>query len=152
MKELDPELFLHEKIPSDFKAKRIKEAWKEQRVAPAIPILFQGTQYRRFVQNIAKAIDLTFGSCRIMEIEKGKKWDLFLKSPQLKLIIAPDTLIFGNKEILPFYQETPQQKSRKLGEVPLLLLPDLSLYYKDPYLKRALWNVLCNTINTLPSS
>jgi len=142
LKEIDPELYLHESIPSDHKAKKIKEAWKEKRDTPVIPILFQGQKYRSFVAKIAKAIDILYGPCRIVEIEPTKKWDLFLESENLKLIIAPDIMIFGTKELLPFYQENPQKKSRKLGKVPLLLLPDLSLYFKDPYLKRALWNVI----------
>ncbi|MCB1110983.1 MAG: hypothetical protein KDK64_08370 [Chlamydiia bacterium] len=146
LKDLDPDLYLHESIPSDHHAKRIKEAWKEKRDTPAIPILYQGQKYRSFVMNIAKAIDLLYGSCRIVEIEPQKKWDLFLESENLKLIIAPDSLLFQSKELLPFYQENPQQKTRKLGKVPLLLLPDLSLYFKDPYLKRALWNVIKNAL------
>ncbi|MCP5505799.1 MAG: hypothetical protein H7A38_02825 [Chlamydiales bacterium] len=149
LREIAPELYLHDKPLSDYKAKRIKEAWKEKRGTPAIPILFQGSQYRKFVEKIAKAIDTVYGSCRLVEITTGKKWDDFLESDGLKLIIAPDLFIFGNKELLPFYQETPQQKIRKLGNIPLLLLPDLSLYFKDPYLKRSLWNVICNTINSL---
>lgn len=152
LKEIDPNLYYHETVPNDYKAKRIKEAWKEKRSTPAIPILFQGRQFRNFVGAVAKAIDTVYGSCRLVEMTPQKKWDLFLESENLKLILAPDTLIFGNKELLPFYQEIPGQKKRTLGTIPLLLLPDLSLYYKDPYLKRSLWNVICNTINSLPSS
>ncbi len=152
LKEIDPNLYIHDTIPSDYKAKRIKEAWREKRGTPAIPILFQGNEYRTFIARIAKAIDTVYGSCRIVNITPGKKWDLFLESENLKLIIAPDAFIFGTKELLPFYQENPQQKTRKLGAIPLLLLPDLSLYYKDPYLKRSLWNIICNMINSLPSS
>ena len=142
LKEIDPNLYLHKSAPSDHRAKRIKEAWREKRGTPDIPILFQGNMYRSFVTKIAKAIDTLYGSCRLVEIEKRKKWDLFLESENLKLIIAPDSLIFGTKELLPFYQE----KSRKLGNIPLLLLPDLSLYFKDPYLKRALWNVIKSSL------
>lgn len=149
LKEIDPSLYLHESVPSDHRAKKIKESWKEKRDNPAIPILFQGDQYRPFISRIAKAIDIVYGSCRLIEITPDKKWDLFLESENLKLIIAPDRLIFATKGLLPFYQENPQQKSRKLGKVPLLLLPDLSLYYKDPYLKRALWNVITNTVESL---
>ncbi|WP_194847085.1 hypothetical protein [Candidatus Neptunochlamydia vexilliferae] len=151
LKEVAPDLYVHDTVPPDHKAKRVKEAWKEKQETPTFPILFQGAPYRSFVTNIAKAIDLTYGTCRIVEVEPQKKWDLFLESENLKLILAPDALIFGNKELLSFYQETPQQKVRTLGKVPLLLLPDLSLYYKDPYLKRALWNVICNTIGKLPN-
>ncbi|NGX51391.1 MAG: hypothetical protein K1060chlam2_01257 [Chlamydiae bacterium] len=148
--EIAPELFLHEGPPSDARARRINEAWKEKRDTPTIPILIQGRAYRSFVVNIAKAIDSTFGTCRLIEVEPKKKWDLFFKSPNLKLIIAPDNLIFSSRELLPFYKENPQEKRRTLGDIPLLLLPDLSLYYKDPYLKRSLWNVI--TQNLLPLS
>ncbi len=147
LKEIDPELYLHESVPNDHKAKRIKEAWKEKRDTPAIPILFQGQKHRSFVTRIAKAIDILYDSCRIVEIDPTKKWDLFLESENLKLIITPDATLFGTKELLPFYQENPQQKSRKLGKIPLLLLPDLSLYFKDPYLKRALWNVIKSALS-----
>jgi hypothetical protein len=148
LKEIDPDLYLHQTPPSDHRAKRIKEAWREKRDTPDIPILFQGQHYRSFINNIAKAIDTLYGSCRVVEIEPQKKWDLFLESENLKLIIAPDSLIFATKELLPFYQENPKEKSRKLGNVPLLLLPDISLYFKDPYLKRALWNVIKTSLLT----
>ena len=146
---IDPELYLHDKPPSDARVKRIKEAWKEKRDTPTITILFQGRAYRPFVMNIAKAIDITFATCRIVEVETGKKWDLFLDSPNLKFIIAPDHLIFSTKELLSFYKENPQEKVRYLGKIPLLLLPDLSLYYKDPYLKRSLWNVITQNLQPL---
>lgn len=149
LKEVAPDLYFHDKPPSDSPAKRIKEAWKEQRETPAVPILFQGNRHRKFVTAIAKAIDIVYGSCRVVEITDEKKWDLFLESENLKLILVPDHLLFGNKALLPFYQETPQQKIRKLGNTPLLLLPDLSLYDKDPYLKRSLWNVICNALSSL---
>jgi len=152
LKELDPNLYLHGTVPDDLKAKQIKNAWKEKRQTPAIPILFQGKNYRSFVEKIAKAIDTVYGSCRVVEIHPQKKWDLFLESENLRLIISPDTFIFGNKDLLSFYQETPRQKKRSLGKIPLLLIPDLGLYYKDPYIKRSLWNVICNTINSLLSS
>jgi len=147
IKQIEPDLFLHQDIPSDFAAKRIKSAWKEKRTAPAIPILFQGEAYRSLLANIAKAIDTTYGSSRLVEVKEKKQWDLFLESENLKLIIAPDALIFETKELLPFYKENPGKKTKTLGNIPLLLLPDLSLYYKDPYLKRALWNVIKSTLN-----
>ncbi len=48
--------------------------------------------------------------------------------------------------MLENYQEIPQKKERTLGGKPLLLLPDPSLYLKDPLLKRSLWAVLCKTL------
>ena len=143
------EIYLHENIPSDEKAKRLKGAWKEKHNTPEVPILFQGSDYKALLQSLAKAIETEFFPCRLVEIdhlEKEKKWDLFLDSSKLKLIIAPDQLIFAAKELLPFYKEHPQQGVRFLGKIPLLLIPDLSLYFKDPYLKRSLWNVICQAL------
>lgn len=37
--------------------------------------------------------------------------------------------------------------NRQLGDKPLFLLPDLSLYLKDPLLKRSLWKALCQTLS-----
>ena len=152
LKKVEPDLFLHEKIPSDHKAKRIKEAWKIKEGTPDIPILTHGGQNLPFLTNLAKAIETRFSSSRVIDvkqIEQEKKWDLFLSSPQLRLIIAPDATLWDSKEILTFYKENPQKGVRHLGKVPLLLLPDLSLYYKDPYLKRSLWNVICQMLKTV---
>lgn len=150
LKSIAPELFLHETPLPDEKAKRVKNAWNEKSLVPEIPILFQGSYYRSFLENLAKAISLTFAPSRVIEMtsfEQEKKWDLFLESPKLKFILCPDHLIFSSKELLPFYKENPGQKTRFLASIPLLLLPDLALYYKDPYLKRSLWNVLCQTLS-----
>jgi hypothetical protein len=46
-----------------------------------------------------------------------------------------------------FYKEIPSQGIRTLGKIPLFLLPDLSLYLKDPLLKRSLWKALCQKIS-----
>lgn len=151
LKKVEPDLFLHDKIPSDHKAKRIKEAWKIKEITPDIPILIHGTTNLVFLTNLAKAIEIRFASSRVIEVkqmEQEKKWDLFLSSPQVKLIIAPDTTLWNSKELLAFYKENPQKGVRYLGKIPLLLLPDLSLYYKDPYLKRSLWNVICQMLKT----
>lgn len=150
LKSIAPELFLHEAPLPDEKAKRVKNAWNEKSLVPEIPILFQGTHYRSFLENLAKAISLTFAPSRVIEMtsfEKEKKWDIFLESPKLKFILCPDHLVFSSKELLQFYKENPGQKTRFLGNIPLLLLPDLALYFKDPYLKRSLWNVLCQTLS-----
>lgn len=42
--------------------------------------------------------------------------------------------------------------NRQLGDKPLFLLPDLSLYLKDPLLKRSLWKALCQTLSMPLSS
>ncbi len=138
-----------EQIPKDTIAKRIKESWKQTQFTPDIPILYSGKQYRPFLENIAKAITVRFAPSHVVDIgplEQQQKWDLFLKAKNLKLIIAPDFILWGAKHLMPYYKEYPQEKKRFIGHVPLLLLPDPSLYLKDPSLKRSLWNVICNSL------
>lgn len=150
LKMIAPDFFIHDAPLADDKAKKIKGAWADKSQIPDIPILFQGNLYRTFTENLAKAISTCFSPSRVIEItpyEQEKKWDLILESPQLKLILLPDYLLFSSKELLPFYKENPGQKTRFLGDIPLLLLPDLSLYFKDPYLKRSLWNVICQSLD-----
>lgn len=148
-----PELYLHEGPISDEKAKQTKGAWREKSQIPEIPILFQGEAHRSFLDNIAKAITLSLAPSRTIEVrpyEREKKWDLLLKSPKLKLILCPDHLVFSLKELRTFYRENLSQKTHFLGNTPLLLLPNLAFYFEDPYLKRFLWNVICQTFQLLP--
>ncbi len=129
-------------VPSDLKARRVKEAWKERKEIPDIPILCASPTFKPFLENIAKAIDLTFGSCRIidaMHFEKNQSWDLFLEAKNIKLVIAQDSLIWNSKSLMSHYG---QDESR------FLLLPDLNLYLKDPYLKRSLWSVICKSLQS----
>jgi len=147
--QIDPEIYLHDNPPSDHFAKQIKTRWKEKRDTPTIPILFQGKTYHSLLLNIAKAIDITFATCRLIETGKKRDWKFFLQSPNIKYIIAPDHLIFSTKALLHLYKELPQESMSYLGNIPLLLLPDLSLYYKDPYLKRSLWNVIIQKLQPL---
>ena len=146
--QIDPTLVLYNTPLSDLSAKQIKKEWKRE--IPTIPILFQGKPFRSFVTNIARAIEITFAtsSC-LVEVKEGKDWNLFLQSSNIRFIIAPDYLIFSTQELLPFYKEKPQQRVRYLGKVPLLLLPNLSLYYKNPHLKRSLWNVITHHLRPL---
>jgi hypothetical protein len=149
LKGIDPTLPLYSCPPSDEKAKRIKGSWKEKSLIPEIPILFHGPYFRPFLHNLAKAISLYFSPSKVVDLtlfEKEKKWEIFLASPQLKFILCPDALLFSSSQLLTFYRENPGQQTRFLGDIPLLLLPDLSFYYKDPYLKRSLWNVICQAL------
>jgi hypothetical protein len=61
----------------------------------------------------------------------------------LKWVIVCDYSLWQLRGLMQFYKETPAQGTRMLGNVPIFLLPDLSLYLKDPLLKRSLWKALC---------
>ncbi|HSX11803.1 MAG TPA: hypothetical protein VLF94_08825 [Chlamydiales bacterium] len=143
-----PELALLSDIPSDAIARKISERWKtKNQTAPISILLFQEPpEQRALLEQIAKALDIYFGPAKIVQaekIEKEKQWEAFLSVADLKMVIVCDYTLWQLNHLMHFYKETPAQASRTLGNVPLFLLPDLSLYLKDPLLKRSLWKALC---------
>lgn len=143
-----PELAIINEIPSDAIAKKISERWKtKNQTAPISILLYQEPpEQRALLEAIAKAVDVYFGPAKIVYaegIEKEKQWEAFLSVADLKMVIVCDYTLWQLNHLMNFYKETPAQGMRMLGNVPLFLLPDLSLYLKDPLLKRSLWKALC---------
>ena len=141
--------------PDDALAKRIKTKWERSSSLPQIVILKFSQEYQNLLENLATAIDLQLKSSRVIH---AKDWaneqevEDILSSGQIELIISSDHLLTQPNSIKAFYKELPVEKKRFLGKVPLLLLPDLSLYYSDPMLKRSLWNLICRLLNKPPVS
>lgn len=141
-------------IPNDKKAKAISERWKtKNQSAPISILLFQETgKHHQFLTNLTTALDVFFGETKQISgasIEKENQWETFLSVPELKLIIICDSSLWQMPNLLKFYREIPNQTERFLSNTPLLLLPDLSLYLKDPSLKRSLWKAICQKISSL---
>lgn len=150
--KIAPTLKLVDHIPQDTEAKKIKNAWKEQANIPDVVILATKSPVLPFLHHVAKAIELHFFSSRVLEVdefEKQNKWEALLGTPNLKMIISPDGVLWSCKALLRYYHEFPNKQERFLGKIPLLLLPDPSLYLKDPALKRSLWNLLCQMLRPL---
>ncbi|MBX7067340.1 MAG: hypothetical protein K1X28_08925 [Parachlamydiales bacterium] len=143
-----PELAILDDIPSDEIAKKLSERWKTKNQSAPISILtFQEPEEQKtLLTEIAKAIDIYFGPAKIVnaeKIEKDKQWGAFLSVEGLKMVIVCDYTLWQLSSLMQHYKETPAQGIRMLGNVPLFLLPDLSLYLKDALLKRSLWKALC---------
>lgn len=146
--KIAPELAIFDTVPSDEIAKKIATRWKTKNQSAPISVLSGNElpQYKKFLEEIAAALDVYFGPARIVQadpIEKEKQWEPFLASEGLKLIVVCDATLWQLQNLRQFYKETPTQGTRTLGKIPLCLLPDLSLYFKDPLLKRSLWKALC---------
>ena len=141
-----PELAILNEIPSDAIARKISERWKtKNQTAPISILVFQEpAEQRGMLEQIARALDVYFGGAKIVYaegIEKEKQWEAFLSVADLKMVVVCDYTLWQLGSLMPFYKET--EGMRMLGQVPLFLLPDLSLYLKDPLLKRSLWKALC---------
>lgn len=150
---LFPQFPVIDSIPSDAIAVKIAERWKtKNKTAPISILAFQEPpEQRALLEQIAKALDATFLSARLIEaepIEKEKQWEAFLSVPDLKIVIVCDYTLWQMKHLMTLFKENPTQGNRTLGTIPLFLLPDLSLYLKDPLLKRSLWKALCQKISS----
>ncbi len=145
--KIAPGFPLLDEIPCDEIAKKIATRWKTKNQTAPISILSyqEPPAQRALLEQIAKAIDVSFGPARLVQaesIEKDKQWEAFLSVPDLKWVIACDYSLWQLGGLMHFYKENPAQATRELGKVPLFLLPDLSLYLKAPLLKRSLWKAL----------
>ena len=143
-----PELVILNEIPSDAMAQKIAERWKtKNQTAPISVLSFQEPpEQRALLEGVVRALDVYFGPAKLVNaegIEKDKQWEAFLSVADLKMVIVCDYTLWQLNGLMQFYKETPAQGSRMVGNTPLFLLPDLSLYLKDPLLKRSLWKALC---------
>ena len=145
--QIAPQLQIIDEIPSDLNARQIATRWKTKNKSAPISILSSSElpEHKAFLNELAIALDVYFGPAKIIEaesIEQEKQWEPFLHAEGLKLIVMCDSSLWQLQELRKFYRETPAAATRTLGKIPLFLLPDLSLYLKDPLLKRSLWNAL----------
>jgi len=152
LEKIAPELAILDAVPDDTAAKQIANRWKTKNQAAPVSILAGGElpQHKALLHEIAVAIDVYFGPARLIEadpIEKEKQWNQFLASQGLRLVVVCDSTLWQLQNLRQFYKETPASGSRTLSDTPLFLLPDLSLYLKDPLLKRSLWKAICTKLS-----
>lgn len=150
-----PDFPLSDLIPSDAKAKQISQSWKIKKDAADVTILShkESPQQRLFLKNLADALDKTLLPTKLIsarEIENENGWETLLSQRHLKLIIACDYCILELENLIRFYHENPVNKLHFLNKIPLFLLPDVSLYFKEPLLKKSLWASLRKKIHSLP--
>ncbi len=155
MRKIAPGVHFYDFPLDDKQAKSVKNAWRRHQSLPQYPILYSKElePWGGILKNIAQAIDLYFGTSKpvkIEDFEEGGSWQDFFSLQNLKLIIIPDMALFNTKHLITHYKEIPSSGLHYLDNYPALLLPDLSLYYKDPMLKKSLWNILCQMISKLP--
>ncbi len=149
--KISPHFRILDEIPKDEQAKQISERWKTRNQAASISLLFhqESEPHRQLLEHLAQALDVAFGGARLIQcspIEKEKQWEAFLSVPELKTVIICDSTLWQLPNLLQYFREVPSHSERYLQKTPLFLLPDLSLYLKDPLLKRSLWKALCQKL------
>lgn len=151
VKKIAPEMVLTHQIPSDADAKRLAQRWKTKNQAAPISVLYlaEDAVHKKLLEEIVVALDVFFGPARLISasaIEREKQWEAFLSVEGLKLVVACDYTLWQLGGLMIHYKE--QTGQRMLKNIPLFLLPDLSLYLKDPLLKRSLWKALCQKLSS----
>ncbi len=149
--KISPQIRILDEIPKDTLAKQISERWKTRNQAASISLLFyqESEPHRQLLEHLSQALDVAFGDARLIQcnsIENEKQWEAFLSVAELKTVIICDSTLWQLPNLLQYYRELPTHSERFLQKTPLFLLPDLSLYLKDPLLKRSLWKALCQKL------
>jgi len=146
-----PEIVLIDEIPEDAVAKTTANRWKTKQQSAPISVLSYNDppEHKAFLIEIIDALNVYCEEARLVDaetIEKEKQWSAFFSTGNIKYIIACGFTLWQLHDLKQFYTETPSQEMRMLGNIPLFLLPDLSLYLREPSLKRSLWKSLCQKL------
>jgi hypothetical protein len=152
LEETAPTYPLIWQIPSDEKAKQISIGYQLKKKAAEVTILSykESPQGLLFLKNLALAIETCFLPAKVvsaLEIEEENGWEILLSEEDLKLVIAGDYSIWELPRLMPFYKEIPNKNEHFLQQTPLFMLPDISLYLKEPLLKKSLFAALRKKIS-----
>ena len=154
MERLFPKIAIKTEIPSDAKAKNIKQSWKYKSLFSDITILHSEQEEPLFLQNVAKALSDHFFETNLFsveQIEKNHLYDDLFASPKIKLILCTKKTLFQNRRLSSCYKEDGSKPLSKLALHPLILLEETTAYTNDPSLKRSLWTLLCQILRPLKS-
>ncbi|HEY5259188.1 MAG TPA: hypothetical protein VIJ46_00955 [Rhabdochlamydiaceae bacterium] len=148
-----PDFALKETPPDDTGAQRIRNHWKEEMQAAAVVILSFGETEKEllFYKNIAQAINQSLLPAKLVDgrrLEKEKKWDSFLESSQLKWILISQDQLKKGMDLLRHFRENPATSEKFLGQASLLLIAPPATHFKQPGLKRTLWETLCTRLSS----
>lgn len=133
-------------IPSDAVA-RIKESLGETSPPEVLILSFsKEPKQQAFLMNVAKAIQLLLKlNAQVISAtqwEQEAQWDQQLNSSSLRLVIANDDGMRALPKFMQHYHEESNSAKCYAGKVPLCLLSDIALYFKEPKLKLSLWKTL----------
>jgi hypothetical protein len=132
-----------DQLPDDQSA-RVR-TWERDMSSIEVLILsfHETTKYRQFLNHLRVAVESLGMRAAVLAVrEQERDFDHLLKNKNLRMIIACANILFARPDLMKHYKEAPKKGRQYLGAVPLLLLSDLSVYFKEPSLKMSLWTAL----------
>lgn len=146
IKQVYPNFSYIEAVPDDSEARALGRQWDLNALEAEVFILSftEVPKQVAFLQNIAKA--LRFGGRRAtviqaQSVEEANGWAKIIQNDKTKCLIASDYGIYTLEKFMPFVKINDKGQHHA-GTVPLFLMADVSLYFKEPHLKAALWKAL----------
>ncbi|MBN2479691.1 MAG: hypothetical protein JXA94_05640 [Parachlamydiales bacterium] len=152
--KIDSSIEISEKPLDDKIAKKVAQKYKFKNMSANITILAykENEKAFNFLNKMRLALENTFLPTKVVSayvIEKSNSWDTFLNKEDINLIISSDYTVFELNQLKSFYVEIPAKNEKFLKDIPLLLLPDINLYLKEPMLKPSLYKTLKLKIESL---
>jgi hypothetical protein len=152
--KISPNTKICDESLDDKVAKQRAQKYKLKNIAANLTILAykENEMHYKFLEKISIALNNYFYPSKVISaytIEKENNWDMFLSENEIFLIIASDYTIFELPYLRKHYKENPSSKEKFLKNIPLFLLPDISMYLKEPTLKISLFKTLKQTILNL---
>lgn len=142
-----PKQTILKEVPSDTESNLLK---KEHTTEAAILLSFlESPEHLTFLTNIAKAIESRLAPAAVVaanDYEQDDRWHTLLQSPALRAIIISSANLQALPKLMKHYREDTTQKKFFLGQVPLVVLSDISLYFQEPTRKRALWDEITKVV------
>lgn len=150
LRKISPALALSDHTPDDFKAKKIRSAWKEKLTGIDVVLLAlnESPDTIELMKNLAKAIQKDLGQVKLMtgdRLEQEKRWDLFFQTNSFRLAIA-SLGMQAYPELLKLYRAVPSQQTVFIAHTPLIVLEPGSVYKDSLEKKAALWKTICQTL------
>jgi hypothetical protein len=142
--KIAPHLKLYETPLDDSSAQAIRVASQKRSSLPLIPILYNHSisEHFEFLTNLAKAINTSFGTSsvvNIQEFEEKNLWKPLLAHADINLILIPYTLLKNSANLQSHIKEYPGRVLRSIEKIPLLPLTEIS---DSPIRKKEIWALL----------
>lgn len=152
--KISKNITITDEILDDKIAKQKAYKYKLKNIAANLTILAykESEKHYKFLEKLSLALNNYFYSSKVISayvIEKENSWDTFLSENEIFLIISSDYTVFELPNLRKHYKENPSSKEKYLDKIPLFLLPDISLYLKEPSLKVFLFKTLKQKIINL---